>query len=435
MQLIPDATTDGLRARVFARLSARLDGPPDRPIAIGLSGGGDSHALLVLACEWARATGRKVLALTVDHRLNPQSEHWTQSAGEMARALGANWQALSWADARAGTAVQERARMARHALLAEAAREAGAGILLLGHTANDAAENQWMRDDGTPVGQLRELLPSPVWPQGRGITLLRPLLAEKREQLRQFLRQCGLGWIDDPANADLRYSRIRARQAVGAPVANEASRVEIMTPDPGPLADVGVLTFPRETLRVGAARTVSAALLCASGTSVPPRGDRLEALMDRIASKQDAVSVLCGARVEMDAQSVHVFREAGEQRRSGLLPLILPKGVTTVWDGRFAFTSSHEGWTVMSAGGNLSRLSRQDRQKLSVLPAAARASLPILHNSRTEQYVLQSPEVAVSGLCGRRYRATVMCLADETTQEDALFDLWHGETGPTVLFS
>ncbi|WP_312066160.1 ATP-binding protein, partial [Brevundimonas sp.] len=61
-----------------------------------MSGGGDSMALLHLAADWARARGRRLLALTVDHHLNPASADWTRFAGEAARAVGADWRALSW---------------------------------------------------------------------------------------------------------------------------------------------------------------------------------------------------------------------------------------------------------------------------------------------------------------------------------------------------
>ncbi|MBP8062501.1 MAG: hypothetical protein KAY29_01405, partial [Brevundimonas sp.] len=50
-----------------AVLSARLEAGVDRPLALALSGGGDSIALLRVAADWARGSGRRLLALTVDH--------------------------------------------------------------------------------------------------------------------------------------------------------------------------------------------------------------------------------------------------------------------------------------------------------------------------------------------------------------------------------
>ncbi|HVL42284.1 MAG TPA: ATP-binding protein, partial [Brevundimonas sp.] len=42
-----------------------------------MSGGGDSIALLRVAADWARNNGRRLLALTVDHGLSPDSAAWT----------------------------------------------------------------------------------------------------------------------------------------------------------------------------------------------------------------------------------------------------------------------------------------------------------------------------------------------------------------------
>lgn len=416
----------------MARLSACLDGPPERPIAVGFSGGGDSLALLALACEWASAHGRRVLALTVDHRLNPASEDWTRRAGTMAVHLGAQWKPLVWRGAQAGPAVQERARKARHALLADAAREAGASVILLGHTATDAAENVLMRAQGIPVGSLRPVSVSPVWPQGRGLTLMRPLLGEGREALRHWLRERRLEWIDDPANEDAGYARVRARQALTEALPAEPPPQPLLLPDPGADADFGLFDFARCDI---SPRGLAIALLCASGSEVPPRGERLTALYDRIAAQEDGTAVLTGARVEMSEARVRIFREPGELRRSGVQALPLASGETAVWDGRFEVCAREQGWEVVAADGHLARLSDGHRKRLKRLPAAMRAACPVLHNRLTGQYVLSDPAVDVAGLCGRRYRATALILADETPQECKLFDLWHGETGSTALFS
>ena len=81
--------TDDLPGRVFARLDARLMPRAEAPLAVALSGGGDSLALLDLTMAWAARRGRRVIALTVDHQLNPESAAWTEAAGRSARAMSA----------------------------------------------------------------------------------------------------------------------------------------------------------------------------------------------------------------------------------------------------------------------------------------------------------------------------------------------------------
>ena len=44
---------------------------PSASLAVAVSGGADSMAMLLLLSDWARATGRSLTALTVDHGLRP----------------------------------------------------------------------------------------------------------------------------------------------------------------------------------------------------------------------------------------------------------------------------------------------------------------------------------------------------------------------------
>src|SRR5690606_21939616 len=131
--------------------------------------------------------GRRLLALTVDHRLHPDSGTWAAFAGAAARRLGADWRALVWDGPRPAVGLPATARQARHRLLAEAARAAGARVILLAHTADDRAEAAWMRAAGLRVGDPVPWSPSPVWPEGRGLMLLRPLLNARRAELRTWL--------------------------------------------------------------------------------------------------------------------------------------------------------------------------------------------------------------------------------------------------------
>ena len=83
----------------------------------------------------------------------------------------------------------------------------------MGHTASDLAEAAAMRAEGSTTPSPREWAPSPAWPEGRGVFLLRPMLHLARGEIRAWLAARGQTWIEDPANADLfvevaRYQRV-----------------------------------------------------------------------------------------------------------------------------------------------------------------------------------------------------------------------------------
>lgn len=380
--------------------------------------------MLHLAAEWARANGRRLLALTVDHGLNPDSAAWTARAGEQARALGADWQALDWTGDKPATGLQAAARAARHALIADAARQAGARVILFAHTAADIAEADLMRAEGSTLGRLREWSPSPVWPEGRGLMLLRPLLHAGRAELRDWLAGQGGDWIDDPANTDPRHTRSRARAGLLGARAEPA--------EPGPAH--GVLSVEDDLIRLTrdiSARALAAALVCAGGGDRPPRGDRLAAHLSRLRSGEAFTATACGARLEADGEAVLVVREAGEFRRSGAGRLMLQPGVETIWDGRWALTAPASGWSAGPASGHIKRLSDSDRARLQTLPPPIRAARPVLLRDGEPAPVLAGDAVKARCLVGERLALAL----DRMTHERDLGHAMHGATPWNHLFS
>jgi len=427
-------------------------------------------ALLRLAADWARANGRRLLVLTVDHNLNPMSADWTRFAGEAARAAGADWRGLSWDAAAPGhereSGLTARARTARHGLIAQAARAAGARVVLLAQTADDVAEADWMRARGSTLGRVREWSPSPVWPEGRDLMLLRPLLEERREGLRDYLRARGVGWVEDPANGDERFGRSRARAALAdyqalpleggglgggvvAGLSDHAAETRRASPPAPNQEPQRVHPHPRpfpprggrelslvwagilEVSRDASASALAAALVCAGGGATPPRGERLAALKARLAAGEDFVAGLAGARVEAARASVLVMREPGEMRRRAPGAVRLTPGVAAVWDGRFEITATEPGWRVEAAAGRLARLSEAERRVLAGLPPAARSGLPVLMRDDGRGPTLAWREARVRSLGAPRLGLAL----GETTQESDLFHPMHGETPPTDLFS
>lgn len=353
-----------------------------------------------------------MLALTVDHRLNADSGRWTDFAAGAARDAGADWRGLSWGGDKPATGLTAAARAARHALIADAAREAGASVVLFAHTADDIAEADLMRAGGSTLGRVREWSPSPAWPEGRGLMLLRPLLGERRAGLRDWLAGEGADWIEDPANADPRFGRSRARQALAGAAPRLIDQASAQTGVRPTMDGEAMARVDRDV----SARALAAALVCVGGGSTPPRGARLEALIARLKAGEDFAATLCGTRIEAVGARVRLMREAGELRRRDISPLALTPGVEAVWDGRFVFCADRPGWSVVPARGRLASLSDADRAEINRLPAATRGAWPVLIRDDAVAPVLAGEGVERRGLVAERLRLAL----DETTHEDDL---------------
>lgn len=187
---------------------------PDRPARLGVavSGGGDSMALLHLLRDWAKRFGATLQAVTVDHGLRPAARAEAAMVAEVCDGLDIAHTTLRWGGWDGTGNLQDQARRARYALMADWALAAGLAAVALGHTADDQAETFLMRlargagvDGLSGMARRRRSL---------GVDWLRPLLGVARSDLRGYLTARRLGWVDDPSNANPRFARVRARQVL-----------------------------------------------------------------------------------------------------------------------------------------------------------------------------------------------------------------------------
>ncbi len=178
---------------------------------VGFSGGGDSCALL----SSARRRGLSCVAVIIDHGLRDGAAHAAAWAAAFATNMGASVETVRLSGLRGG---QAEARRARHLALIAAARRHGAAVIALGHTRDDQAETVLMRlARGSGLRGAAGMAGadwSPIWPDGHGLAIIRPLLGMDRMALRADLVAQGLDWLEDPANASPRYLRSAARLAL-----------------------------------------------------------------------------------------------------------------------------------------------------------------------------------------------------------------------------
>ncbi|WP_425460027.1 tRNA lysidine(34) synthetase TilS [Exilibacterium tricleocarpae] len=182
--------------------------PAPRRWVVAYSGGLDSSVLLHALAQLAPAI--PCCALHINHRLAAQSDQWQQHCAAACARWRIDFFAVTVAVTPAGEGPEAAARHARYAAF-EQFLQAG-DCLLQAHHLDDQAETLLLRLlRGSGPRGLAGIRPQRNL--GRG-TLLRPLLAWRRDQLHDYARERGLDWIEDGSNADTRFDRNYLRHSV-----------------------------------------------------------------------------------------------------------------------------------------------------------------------------------------------------------------------------
>ena len=202
-------SSSDLAAKVAASLAPAI--APGSHLALGLSGGVDSVALLSILLELAPALRFSLRAVHVHHGISPNAARWAEFCAQLCRKFDVPFQ-LETVDIAPyrGLGLEGAARRARY----EAFSRLEADFLALGQHRDDQAETlllQLLRGAG-----LRGLagMPRSRVLAGARIQLLRPLLKVSRAEIESYARDHGLTWVEDESNADIARRRNFLRHEV-----------------------------------------------------------------------------------------------------------------------------------------------------------------------------------------------------------------------------
>jgi tRNA(Ile)-lysidine synthase len=398
---------------------AQFEGSPF--LAVAVSGGPDSLALAILADRWARERGGEICALTVDHRLRPESGEEIRELGAWLSARGIRHEVLVWAGEKPRTGIQNAARLARYNLLDEWCRANGCLTLLTGHHRGDQIETYLIRrrahsgpDGLAGMSAVREL------PHCR---LLRPLLGIARGRLVALLEAERQPFIRDPSNFDLAFERSRLRHGSAAPVAEisvsalldqigvlgSARRAREHEQNPlfarhVALHPAGFAAFDPTALTEmsceTAERLLSAVTTTIGGAPYPPRRERVARLRQVLSAVDKRGHTLGGCRFTVRRDRILVTRELAKAAPA----LRLRAGERIRWDQRFEIITPQAGSRFTIGYLGLSGAPRLDRgsRKARRIPLP-RLLFSILPSVWDEEGIAAVPHIAytregVSGL-------------------------------------
>ncbi|RUM18954.1 tRNA lysidine(34) synthetase TilS [Rhizobium phaseoli] len=315
-------------------------------ILVAISGGSDSTGLLLLLDEAVKVAPHlkvSLCAATVDHGLRAGSADEAQQVAALCASLGIPHIIAAWQGEKPKTGIMAAAREARYDLLAESAERFGANLIVTGHTLDDQRETLQMR--GRRTEQVSSGIADAVL-FDRRFWILRPLVFSARADIRAFLKDQGVPWIDDPSNEDVKYERVRVRRQLSARRATET--------------DIRAAWEARLALSSAAAEWLDRHFRLHGGLLGQVSVDGLRqdrAVLDYALGRLTAVfggQPFVPGRAHMgrllsfatggEPGRMTVGRVVFDRRRDGLyftresrgiLPLVLRPGEAGVWDGRF----------------------------------------------------------------------------------------------------
>lgn len=328
-------------------------------VALAVSGGSDSTALMCLIHEWSRAQlpPPRVSVLTVDHGLREESAFEAARVAAWAQTLGFVHHTLIWREPKPKTGLQAKARAARYGLMTEWCRAERADMLATAHTLDDQAETVLMRLRRTYSPE--SLAGIPRMGQWQGIPMCRPLLGLRRGALRQFLQSRGQGWIEDPSNRNPGFERVRVRAALAgleghgvtakrlAALAESCERTSSLLErcarrwigETLSEHEAGFCQLPPAALaalpQALQERILLKIVMHYGGGHMRPEPAELRRLTQWM-KEGSSRCTLGGAIIGRRKDRVWVAREAARIDR---LPLTVGPSGTAIWDGRFAITA------------------------------------------------------------------------------------------------
>lgn len=366
-------------------------------------------ALAVLSHQWARRRGGSIIALTVDHGLRAGSRGEAKDTRRRLEKLDIECHLLAWRGVKPTTGIQAAARNARYELMTRWCGRHSILHLLVAHHQEDQAEtilHRLARSSGTDglagMAAIHEL---------PDVRILRPCLSVSRDRLRAVLLKRGIGWAEDPSNANIEFARVRLRALLPALAAEgldaaafsgtarrvAAARGSLDAETARFLACHAVL-FPEGYARLDRAaftsanpetarRVLIALLATIGGNAYPPRQSSIESVCEDLRPVRGKTTrlqakTLGGCRILPAGTDYLICREAG---RCDVVTAV--EGAGFLWDWRFfvrlpAGNVKQKGKIVVKALGGpgwAAIKGKLSTPKAEYLPNAVRLALPALY--------------------------------------------------------
>ncbi|ABV74404.1 tRNA(Ile)-lysidine synthetase TilS [Rickettsia akari str. Hartford] len=327
-------------------------------IAVAVSGGSDSVALLYLANIWAEKNNIELSVISVDHNLREQSKQETYYVQNISNSLNRKHYSLSFDHQNNFSNLQERARAGRYDLMTNLCLEFDILVLLTAHHEDDYVENFCLRLERN--SGIFGLSSSNInW--YNNIQIIRPLYNIPKSELVEYLVSHNIKWFEDESNSSDKYRRniIRQKLAKGAgyikaeiilqqlkindlldnkfkPELISAIAEAVKIFEYG-FAFLDLVKFDKFSNEVKV-QIINFLLIIISGQFRAARFYSVEPILKLITQDVNFKNTLHGCVVKRIQNELLIYREFGKKLPES--KILLDKSI--IWDNRFCITKNQE---------------------------------------------------------------------------------------------
>ena len=383
------------KARSPNHFGARDDARP-HTIAIAVSGGSDSIALLMLADKWAKIHDIDLVILSVDHHLRDQSKLENDYIQELSHQLGHKHFLLHFDHQNNFSNLQARCREGRYTLMTSLCAQLGILTIMTGHHLDDYIENYSIRDERK--SNIFGLSGSNIhW--YNNVRIVRPLFNVPKKHLIAYLISRDIRWFEDESNSSDKYHRNRVRKKLASmeeetknQIVNKQSEInkqvnETLKPQlisciaeaikiypfGFAIVDVKMLNSFASEIQFMA---ISHTLIIISGKDRSSRSNPVKILIKLLQQEIVFTKTLNGCIIKRLGDNLIIYREFGRNP-----PPDISLNNTELWDNRFRFNLQDPQCYV-------SYLTKVDYQKIKNLLTAVVLQKQSLNHHKTILFTL-----------------------------------------------
>ena len=327
-------------------------------IAVAVSGGSDSMALLYLANIWAEKNNIKLFVISVDHNLREQSKQETNYIENTSNSLSRKHYSLSFDHQNNFSNLQERAREGRYNLMTNLCLELDILVLLTAHHEDDYVENFCLRLERN--SGIFGLSSSNInW--YNNIQIIRPLYNIPKSELVEYLVNHNIKWFEDESNLSDKYKRNLIRQKLAkeedyikaAIISQQLKTNKLIDNELRPelisaiaeavkifeygFAFLDLVKFDKFSNEVKV-QLINFLLIIISGRSRAARFYSVEPILKLIAQDVHFKNTIHSCVIKRIQNELLIYREFG--RKLPESKILLDKPI--IWDNRFCITKNQE---------------------------------------------------------------------------------------------